>query len=474
MDYWSALEVLGLEDDDELDREQVRRTYMRRLREHPPERDPEGFRLLREAYESVRNIVPDAPRVAKEEPAKIVIVEAPATETVDTPASDSPPSANGTSYSLKGDAIVKDDLRVDDIDELPDDDDEIDDDDDEIDDDDDEPDDIDDDEIDDDDASYEHRPIDVDELGRPTMSLSTLVDKLLVLLQHEEVDEALALEREWRAHGDTDDHRQANAYIALKWALTRELLAVAGNLPAPVTRALAKGIDGSDFAPIRPELERYRHTNPHQAEDANVVLATRANDIYQQIKGTLYVAPAPRPPQHQYFAPNPPSVSSKSSFSGIGVGIAAMLILVRVMARSDCSTTSSYDKYKINIPNIKLDPYVYKAPDIDYSKLAGTLDEPKLADPTADRSQLMYEISDELYRLKLYEYDGEIVARADALATQVYTEDCAKMRPALKKLEDDSLSPSAHAKKFIVAIHARVEIVCPAPKPKPKKKKSSQ
>src|SRR5687767_2314316 len=56
MDFRSALEVLGLADSPELTRDQVRRTYMRKLREFPPERDPEGFKRLREAYESVRDL----------------------------------------------------------------------------------------------------------------------------------------------------------------------------------------------------------------------------------------------------------------------------------------------------------------------------------------------------------------------------------------------------------------------------------
>ncbi|MBI4317689.1 MAG: DnaJ domain-containing protein [Chloroflexi bacterium] len=34
---------------------EVRAAYMQKLREHPPERDPEGFKRVREAYETLRS-----------------------------------------------------------------------------------------------------------------------------------------------------------------------------------------------------------------------------------------------------------------------------------------------------------------------------------------------------------------------------------------------------------------------------------
>jgi len=55
VDFAEALRVLGLDDDDgELTKERIRRTYLRKLKEHPPERDPDGFVRLREAYELLR------------------------------------------------------------------------------------------------------------------------------------------------------------------------------------------------------------------------------------------------------------------------------------------------------------------------------------------------------------------------------------------------------------------------------------
>jgi hypothetical protein len=57
VDFAEALRVLGLDDaDGELTKERIRRTYLRKLKEHPPERDPDGFVRLREAYELLRDV----------------------------------------------------------------------------------------------------------------------------------------------------------------------------------------------------------------------------------------------------------------------------------------------------------------------------------------------------------------------------------------------------------------------------------
>ena len=51
IDRESAMQQLGLVADAAPTRLELKRAYLRRLREHPPERDPDGFRALREAYE---------------------------------------------------------------------------------------------------------------------------------------------------------------------------------------------------------------------------------------------------------------------------------------------------------------------------------------------------------------------------------------------------------------------------------------
>ena len=45
--------VLGLEED--ADDEAVRAAYLAALRKSPPDRDPEGFRRIRDAYEALRD-----------------------------------------------------------------------------------------------------------------------------------------------------------------------------------------------------------------------------------------------------------------------------------------------------------------------------------------------------------------------------------------------------------------------------------
>jgi hypothetical protein len=52
MDLDEARRLLGIEESAP-SRDRVRRAYMRKLRDHPPERDPDGFQRLRAAYERV-------------------------------------------------------------------------------------------------------------------------------------------------------------------------------------------------------------------------------------------------------------------------------------------------------------------------------------------------------------------------------------------------------------------------------------
>ncbi len=45
--------ILNIEDN--ADDEAVRAAYVRAIRQSPPDRDPEGFRRIREAYEAIRD-----------------------------------------------------------------------------------------------------------------------------------------------------------------------------------------------------------------------------------------------------------------------------------------------------------------------------------------------------------------------------------------------------------------------------------
>ena len=93
MDVGAALEALGLTSDVELTRDRVRRAYMRRLREHPPERDPDGFQRLREAYELVMQMVSATPLGLFVEARAI---ETAPVETLPTEAAPRPPASEPT------------------------------------------------------------------------------------------------------------------------------------------------------------------------------------------------------------------------------------------------------------------------------------------------------------------------------------------------------------------------------------------
>src|SRR5688572_12621326 len=53
MDSSRALSKLGLATPTSA--EAIRRAYLRAVRAHPPERDPDGFRLVREAYDVLKD-----------------------------------------------------------------------------------------------------------------------------------------------------------------------------------------------------------------------------------------------------------------------------------------------------------------------------------------------------------------------------------------------------------------------------------
>ena len=46
MDYWRALEILGIDDDDGLTRTKLRRTYLRKLKDHPLVGDTRAVGLI--------------------------------------------------------------------------------------------------------------------------------------------------------------------------------------------------------------------------------------------------------------------------------------------------------------------------------------------------------------------------------------------------------------------------------------------
>lgn len=76
-----ARELLGV--DEKVSADALRRAYLRRIKQHPPERDPEGFRALREAYECLSRWLPAEPRRADGEPERASIAQALSTAPAD-------------------------------------------------------------------------------------------------------------------------------------------------------------------------------------------------------------------------------------------------------------------------------------------------------------------------------------------------------------------------------------------------------
>lgn len=62
----NPFEILGVAED--ADDATIRQAYLRLLRRHPPERDPDGFRRLRAAYEAVRSLQDRTARRLLEKP----------------------------------------------------------------------------------------------------------------------------------------------------------------------------------------------------------------------------------------------------------------------------------------------------------------------------------------------------------------------------------------------------------------------
>src|ERR1700759_5612998 len=97
MDLEQALVELGLGDAQTLTAEAARRAYMRQVRNHPPERDPEGFQRVRQAYELVQHLANRNIAIPRFNPPSITL-HSPRTPDP-TPAPDPTPNPNPESQS---------------------------------------------------------------------------------------------------------------------------------------------------------------------------------------------------------------------------------------------------------------------------------------------------------------------------------------------------------------------------------------
>jgi hypothetical protein len=407
MDYRSALELLGLDANEELTRDRLRRTYLRRLRDYPPERDPAGFRRLREAFERLEPMVRELaspveilhlhlplvfepapltaappppltaappPPIAPAPPPPIAPAPPPPITAAPPPpitAAPPPPIAAAPPPPIAPAPPEAPPLPVG-APELA-------------------------------TASPEH----VAEPGEPPedMTLDALVDELLAMLERGSVDPALELAERWRERS-IDDHRMTGAGTARRWALTRDLLGVAVVLPSSILRALAHAIAVNDFDTARSTLGGYRMQNPDNARDLDRHLFKRAKTIYQLVGGVLSRSARARAQPDR----RPEPVADRRSKLPWTLVFIALAMSVRLAATCDTSTST----WKPRPHDIQLSPGVMErlrsaAPPL--MQLAQTLEH----DPEASREQ---------------------VAAAVAVALAARRPDCRALEAAVARLWD--------------------------------------
>jgi hypothetical protein len=195
------------------------------------------------------------------------------------------------------------------------------------------------------------------------MPLADLCEKVLVLLQVDELDEAMALETEHREPGKVD-MAKADDVVRVRWSLARDLLFVSRALPPEVTRALATAIAADSVANAVPELQKYRKANSKKANEAHATLEKHAKDISNLIGKALHSEPVMSPwpqtaPQPQYFQSyndyNLGPSRSGFSYRWITIPIALVLFLVRMGMNSSSSSSYSSDDYNFSDFNSRYD-----------------------------------------------------------------------------------------------------------------------
>jgi hypothetical protein len=240
----AAMELLGFAPDEPVTHDRLRRAYLRRLKTCSPERDPEGFQRLREAFEAVEAYarMHDAMAAAHDRAALAQAPSAPIATRIEA----IEPRVDAHDEPL-------DDLFEELLDRA-----------------DDEPD-----EPDEPDESADH--------GEPAgaaPSLDGVSAEILALLERDQVDAALDLRDRWNRSA-LDDHRAVSPRVALRWALTRELLEIAVALPVALRTALAKAIAAGELSLAHSEVNIYQAIHPERSRDVARHMAKRAPNLYK-------------------------------------------------------------------------------------------------------------------------------------------------------------------------------------------------
>jgi hypothetical protein len=333
-----ALELLGLPRGEPVTHDRLRRAYLRRLRAHPPERDPEGFRRLREAFEQLEPWarLHDHMHAADARPEQSA---APAHGSDEPERSEAPPhlaeqaegsaTTPGTASTQSAETAANTDRPEDPAgrgdpprDDRP-------------------------------GAARESKASEA-EAGRaptadPPPTLRGVTDAILALFQAGKLDAALDLADHW-SHSAIDDHREVSARDAQRWALTRELLDAAPALTDSLRRAIARGIATDNLATECSAAEAFQALSSAQADDLARHLARRAPILSKVLA---------RPLRPRMRLRDTPAQSSWSSRAVIWAAVVLVAALLR--AFGSCDQTSHTTGLE-NMPaqGLQLDPEIVR------------------------------------------------------------------------------------------------------------------
>jgi hypothetical protein len=345
-DRRAALELLGLTTGEPVTHDRLRRAYLRRLRAHPPERDPDGFRRLREAFEQLEPWarMHDHMQAAAAEPEPS---GAPAHGSDEPERSEAPPhlaEQADASATAPETAAAEGPETAAAIDRL------------------------------DDPAGPGNPPRDDRPVAReskasegeagsaptadPPATLSDVTDEILALFQAGKLDAALDLADDWRLSA-ADDHREVSPHDAQRWALTRELLDVAPQLPDSLRRAIARGIATDNLAAECSAPEVFLALSSLQTVKLARYLARRATNLFkvlaEPLQSSLRLRNTPEPSSR-----GTPRPSSRGNRAAIWAGVVIVVALLRSAGSCDRTSHNTGDFDHIPAQGLRLDPEVVR------------------------------------------------------------------------------------------------------------------
>lgn len=315
------MELLGFEPDEPVTHDQLRRTYLRRLKTCSPERDPEGFQRLREAFETVEPYarMHEAMAAAHDRAVEAPVLPVAIAESVER--ADATPGPRDAAHDEQRDDLLEN--LLDQAAHAPD--------------------------HHADAADPEGDAADLEPAadgGSALPSLRDVTQQILALVQSNRVDAALELRDRWNRSA-VDDHRAVSSPVALRWALTRELLEIGVALPAALRTSLASAIASDKLASAHSEVNIYQALHPERSRDLARHMARRAPNLYKMFGQGLQRGSHSEMRQQQ-------ASSGRSLAWSVWILIAVGSALVRA---GSCSESSSpRDMYRNPPSEIQLDP----------------------------------------------------------------------------------------------------------------------